>query len=287
MQVNPQAAMVNYLSRLRPNASRKDMYVREAQRFLRFSQGDFSRETLLDYINAIEKDNYAPSTITKVMIPTVRRVFKSNKQEWPLLPGEGPALREGDVYNPALDPVLVAKLIKVAKGHGVSRTHRTILALSTIYGLRRIEMSEISAANIDLNNRVLIVHTAKGGRERWHLIPEQILPHLSMPHRSLGQMAVSRAYWAIEKAAGVERMYEVGWHAIRRILVRLLIQAGLPGLTVDNFMRWKRGGSDMKRLYFDSVVVGEGSERTEVGKLDKDVDLAVFKVHPFLNLWSE
>lgn len=283
MHVDPQVAMTHYLSRLRPDADNR--YRREAQRFLSYSAGDFSRDTLVAYIEQLKSSDYAPTTITRVMVPTVRRLFKANGQEWPLLPGEAPKVKESDIYNPALDPALVAKLIATARGGGVSRTAKALMALSTIYGVRRIEMASIRPQDIDLHHGTLFVRTAKGGRERWHLIPEEIKPYLDIPWKQPSTAKVTRAYQAIEAAAGVQRMYEIGWHAIRRILVRMLVIAGVPDMMVRNFMRWKRGGSDMQWLYFSSPVVGEGGERTVASRLDTDVDLAVFKVHPFLQLW--
>lgn len=288
LQVDPTEALSAYVESLRIGAS--PIYETEARKFLNYSKGKLTQEVLMRYLTKMKNDGYSPGSIVKVTIPTIRKLYKVNNLKWPLRRGEWPTLKEGDVYAPALEPGLVNRMIDVAKTTTVHRMDRALLVLATIYGMRRVEIAELVGKDVDLATGVLLVRTAKGGRERWHLIPKeindylQIFKHLREP---VGVKYATNAYQRIEKAAGIERMPDVGWHAIRRILVRLLVEADLPAYTIDNFLRWKRGGSDMQRVYYSSTVVGERGQRVEVGKMDREVDERVFSVHPFLKKWAE
>lgn len=283
VKVNVDQAYDQYCDSLRIGA--RPIYAQEAIRFLAYVDGELTRENVLSYIGWLQKEGYAAGTIVKITLPVIRKIFRLNNEIWPLRRGEGPTIKEGDTYAPALNPEVVEKLILASRLPGTKRMDRALLALSTVYGLRRVEMAQITKKEIDLKNRVLLIRTAKGGRERWHTIPEQIVDVLRIKWIDRTPANVSSTYLRLEKAAKIERMTELGFHSIRRILVRELVEANLPAYVIDNFLRWKRSGGDMQRVYYGSTVVGIGDKRVELGKLDRETDEAVFKVHPFLNLW--
>lgn len=253
-----------------------------------FAQGNFGREKLLAYIRHLQNQGYAPNTIRRFDLTAIRRFYKVNGLTWPLKPWELPQVSERDIYAPALDMKVIVQMIRAAKSGSVLSQDIALLALATIYGLRRIEMTTLSSDDLDLAHHLLHVKTAKHGRERWHLIPEVIAPY---PEAGLVQTLSPRqateAYYRIEAAAGLERMPEVGWHAIRRSLTRALIETGLPEPTIRNFLRWKRSSSDMLLLYQATTVVGADGSRTDPGRQDRAVDEQVFEIHPFLKVWGE
>ena len=283
MKVDIEQALVKYENELRIGA--RVIYRQEAERFLSFVDGELDKDSVIAYLNWLADEGYANGTIVKISIPVMRKLLRENGVPWPLRPGEGPKIKEGDVYAPALDPALVERLIAIARTPRTDRLDRALLALATTYGMRRVELAGISKREIDLKSKVLLVRTAKGGRERWHTIPEEIIDVLKIRWEGNSPTRVSAAYLSLEKLAGISRMREVGWHSIRRILVRQLVEANLPAYMIDNFLRWKRSGSDMQRVYYGSTVVGEGQTRQELGKIDRETDEKVFSVHPFLKYW--
>jgi len=263
-----------------------NVYVPFIERFLKDCKGDFSRSAVDKHIRRLRDKKYADGTIDLVF-RTIRRFYKVNGLEWPFRAGEGPTVREREVYAPALDPKVVAKMIKVVKEKAPKKPEATFLALSTTYGLRRTEMASIDASNIDLENKVIFIETAKHGRQRYHLIPDEIIPYIKYDFPRISVSRLTKIYYNIEKMTGLPRMREVGWHSIRRILDKLLYDAGLPGPLISDFLRWKRGGSDMSRRYYSATIVGEEGNMVEVGPGDRSVDEKVFEVHPFLHLWGD
>lgn len=260
------------------------VYVPMVRRFLKDCRGNFSRRAVESHLNRLRSEGYSDGTID-VVFRALRRFYRVNNLEWPFRRGEGPVVREMEVFAPALAPEVVRAMIAAARSGVLTAEEAAHLALSTTYGLRRTEMAQIAARNVDLKNRLLFVETAKHGRQRYHLIPEEILPYLEaydFPPRSLTYLTLM--YYSIEKKAGLPRMKEVGWHSIRRILDRLLIDAHLPPLTVMDFLRWKRSDRSMVARYYSVTVVGT-EMRIEMDRADRDVDLAVFAVHPFLPAW--
>jgi len=68
-----------------------------------------------------------------------------------------------------------------------------------------------------------------------------------------------------------------GWHAIRRALTTELLYRDVSLINVVRFMRWS-----------DGSVKGEFGMLAIYGKRNQEeVDRSVFRVHPFLPIWSE
>lgn len=281
----PQEMLARYSENVAPPGRKK--YTEAARRFVEFAQGDFGHDRLVAYLQHLQRQGYAPGTVKRFDLTVIRRFYKVNGLDWPLKHWEVPTLKEGDVYAPALSPDLVRRIIEVARAGEVPPEDAALAALSTTYGLRRAEMCGLGPEDVDLKRGLLHVFTLKHGRERWHLIPQEIAPYLfALPKRRLSPTVASKAFYRIEKAAGLPRMGEVGWHAIRRALVRGLVQAGLPEPIVRDFLRWKRGTtSDMLLAYYSTQVVGIEGTFTEAARRDEETDREVFQKHPFLPMW--
>lgn len=262
------------------------VYVPIVERFLSGNNEDFSRRTVEKHINDLYKDGYADGTINLVF-RTLKRFYTVNGLEWPFKRGEAPVIREKQVFAPALSPDIVKNIVKAAGGGVLDEQESALVALSTTYGLRRSELASIRPENFNYNSRLLFVETAKHGRQRYHLIPDEIIDYLkNYNFHPVSESTVTKIYYRIEKKLGLPRMQEVGWHGIRRILNRLLIDAGLPEFTVMDFLRWKRSTQLMPALYYSVTVIGE-EKKVELGKTDREVDEKVFKVHPFLPFWRD
>ncbi len=268
-------------------------YLAVVEHFVNMVKSDFSESRLKSYINALAAVGYQKSTIVKFIIPTLRRFYKVNKIDWPIVRrGELPTLSESDVRALALHPNAIKAMIAKAKSSSaVYKWDTGLLALATTYGMRRVEMASVTMDDIDFKSRTILVKTAKLGRERIHLIPKEIIPYmLNVKWREVDEYTVHDAFSRLEEACGMEHINGVGWHSIRRSLVRMLTYARLPTNVIDNFMRWKRGSMtrDMQRLYFNSTVVGgpEGSSSLEMSRMDTEVDELVFENHPFIKEWT-
>lgn len=260
------------------------VYVPKARRFLKECRGDFSRRAVERHLARLQREGYADGYVDLVF-RTLKRFYRVNGLVWPFKRGEGPVIREREVFAPALDPAMVGRLIKGAQQGLLTSQEAALVALSTVYGLRRGEMAALDAKSVDLANQLIYVETAKHGRQRYHLIPPEILPHLANHRFSpISATKASLAYYSAEEKAGLPRIREVGWHAVRRILCRLLVDAGLPLPTVWDFLRWKRSDQMMVARYYSVTVVGDTS-RPELSRADREIDEAVFAAHPFLPLW--
>ena len=68
-----------------------------------------------------------------------------------------------------------------------------------------------------------------------------------------------------------------GWHAIRRALATKLVSTDVSLLNLLRFMRWS-----------DASLKGEfGMLAIYAKRNQEEIDRSIFKVHPFLSVWSE
>jgi hypothetical protein len=68
-----------------------------------------------------------------------------------------------------------------------------------------------------------------------------------------------------------------GWHSIRRALATELVSTDVSLLNLLRFMRWS-----------DATLKGEfGMLAIYAKRNQEELDRSIFKVHPFLGIWSE
>ncbi len=217
---------------------------------------------------------------------------------WPFRRGDAPTVREMEEYAPALHPDDVHAMIDFAMGRArsesapaVDERHRAFLCLSTMWGLRQVEMVQMKPEYLDTSGKLLFIETAKHGRQRWHTVPDHILPILQewgfkepmssgQLWRLFGQMKVMIGF------AGPDA-YGIGWHSIRRTVDKMLRQAGLDEETVRSFLRWKRSTTNMVARYASHPFVGRKGTERALGSEDRTGDEQVLALHPFVNLWKE
>lgn len=283
-----------YAESLKPDQRAKCLYYVRA-----FAErGDLSKGALLAYLDELRAMGYRSGTVRWVY-GLLHAFYVKSGVPWPLPSRDTPVVRESDVHAPALSEATVAQLIALAQQGRFSDEARGCLALSTTYGLRRVEMAGLRPEHLRLDQGLIYVHTAKHGRERWHLVPGSLVPHLRDLARYLplgSPSKLTKLWWRIEEEAGLGALrrqaaasgdrWEVGWHAIRRMLDRLLLQSGLSHQAVQIFLRWKRSSQDMPSRYFSSTVVGLDRTVQRLSIADEDVDREVFERHPFLKHWQ-
>lgn len=177
---------------------------------------------------------------------------------------------DDDDNVPVLRKSEVEKLIDYWKGYPEEYA-TSLLFLSSVYGLRAIEMSRIV-----IKGDTIAVHIAKRksapGKTpiRNHILPACGKSYLAAYDTySVGN--VSRMFHIVCRRAGVAKPDNGGWHCIRRALNTHLLLAGGHEILVKGFMRWVKNKKDMPSLYFHMP--------------PDEVDCMIFDIHPFLGRW--
>jgi len=187
--------------------------------------------------------------------------FPLDKEDLPPLPDEEA------MYTPTMSLDNAKKVIAYWKNY--PGDYLTSLAfLSTIYGLRSIEMTDV-----EVKKDSIVVNVAKRRRKitREHPVPEKMMEYLS-GYEHFSEMTVKYAFWKICRRAGVKRRKKENWHSIRRCFNTTCIDLGINKVLLKRFLRWARDRRDMADVYYNK-------DFTEVNK-------EMLGVHPFLPLWS-
>jgi len=109
------------------------------------------------------------------------------------------------------------------------------------------------------------------------VVPDEIKPYLAGYERNRVRYMSFVFQRIIKKLSITLTSGNYGWHAIRRGLATELLYRDVSLINVVRFMRWS-----------DGTVKGEFGMLTIYGKRNQEeVDRSVFKVHPFLPIWSE
>jgi len=255
-----------------------------ARKFLEWVGGrELSAANVRDYYQSLRDDGYAPGTVLQNH-KILHRLFVVCGLEFPLNRGETPVVSERDVLNYRLATHDIESMIRVARDMGPE--HRCFLALSTVYGLRRVEMVGMIPQSLDVKSGLIFVETAKHGRQRYHLIPPEILPYLTewgFRYR-VSEARMTQLFIELRKAIGLDVPY-LNWHAIRRQLTRLLWEARFTLPEINEFMRWKSGSSGMAVHYGASKEIGTSTDLTQLGQEEQRLDEKIFARHPLLPLW--
>jgi len=271
----------------------RTIYLRFARDFLDFADGNLDRETVLRYVNHLSKKKRSDGTIN-FAFRVIMTLFNRNGLDWPFTRGDAPQIREDRINAPALDPDLIIEMIEAVKGNGEA-DERAFLAISTIYFTRRVEMIELRQSDVNVQDRTIHIATAKHGRERTHVIPEEIVPYLSDYNFDTGisEFGLLALWYRLEHKIGLEHIDQVGFHSIRRTGNTLLLDL-LPESVVMGFLRWKqRTSTHMPFRYSAQRFVGREGVATKVVGEARDVDSKVFgidpitgnEIHPFLRFW--
>lgn len=276
-----------YARRLGSTGRNRNLYLRYVGEFLDYAGEDLSRETILNYMEKLRRKKYSEGTVN-LIFRLIRTLFNRNGLEWPFAQGEAPRIREDSIAAPALHPNTIMRMIEAVKKEG-DPAEKAFLALSTTYALRRVEMTELSSKDVRTKDKTIHIATAKHGRERTHIIPDQILPHLKEYDfdNNMSEFTLFTLWYQLEYRIGMTHIPRVGFHSIRRT-VNTLLAKKLPDITVKSFMRHKqRTSSDMTYRYSAVTFVGEEEDATEVvgSALQTDLDVFADGIHPFIDYW--
>jgi hypothetical protein len=182
-----------------------------------------------------------------------------------------PKVRDSDIRRPMLSYEEVCLIIRRGK-QLLSARELAYLALSSTYGLQREELSRLGR----IDGKVT-VGTVKGGPVTTHVVPVEIKPYLAGYERT-GVRYMSFIFGRIVMKLGISLAGEnYGWHAIRRSLATELLYRDVSLINVVRFMRWSDGS--LKGEFGMLAIYGKRNQ--------EEIDRSVFKVHPFLPIWSE
>ncbi|HEY82192.1 MAG TPA: site-specific integrase [Dehalococcoidia bacterium] len=254
--------------------STAQMWKRCIERFERVAgiKDKYDRADVLAYVADLRESGLCQNSIN-IMLRPVKLLAQI--QEWDFPRIAMPKVRVSDVKKPTLSYDEVVEMIKKGK-KVLSRKQLAYLALSTVYGLRREEMVNLDGREVRRGER-LTVKTLKGGPETTHRIPGEIKRYLKGFEPAVDIREMSNEFRRICKAVGVKRKDGYGWHSVRRCLAtELEVRAG-SNVSVSRFMRWS-----------DSSMKGELAMLATYAKKDQGkIDEEMFKVHPFLEFWSD
>lgn len=269
------------------HSENKNHYLRYAKDFLDTAEG-LTRASIEQHLAGLRKKRYRPGTVN-FAFRVIRRLFAVNKLDWEFRQGESPTIGQRDEYRPQLSSRIIEMMIVAAKSGKLFSDEQCFLALSTIYGLRREEIANLSPKDIDLKSGAIYVATVKSGRERYHLIPQEIQPYLETHdfNKRYAVATVSQMFKRIlaKAGAGELRKLRLGWHSIRRPVLEGLVNNGVNVLAARAFLRWKGAAGDlaMPSRYYGNVTVdlGQTAPVLEEAKGDEEI----FEKHPFLPFW--
>lgn len=155
------------------------------------------------------------------------------------------------------------------------------LACASIYGRRRKELAELSAADIHLDgaNSWINFKTKKGGEESPHPIPQSLLPLFAVPVTKMGEFTIQRQLQKICKRAGIRLPKRAGYHWLRRNVATTIKKAakytiGIDAIDASRYMRWSTQRELTMLDRYDQTPFEEG-------------DRAILNVHPTVGMWQE
>lgn len=288
-----EAMLANYRAGI--SAKRPGPYMSRAEAFLKWlGNRAFSKDNVLKWLKHLEDGGYASTTIHHDF-SILKRLAATNDIVLSFRRDEVPKIHEFELFTPALAPEDINLMVDCVTGRenppgeqiDIRPEHRAFLALSTTYGLRRVEMADILPDYLDIKGKTIFIETAKEGRQRYHLIPDNILPYLEEWgfRRKLSNDALTVLFKNLKAMIGFN-MKEVGWHAIRRSAVAEAYRCGLSDPVVNSFYRWKRPMRDMALRYATAKVVSRKGVSQDLAHEDRRIDEEVLNIHPFVKFWD-
>lgn len=285
----PEKEASKLLEKYADNLSRSsdpEKFLRWARHFLSHTAG-LDKSSIVEYIVSLQ-DGYKPGTVN-FAFRIIRRLFMVNRLEWEYRQGEAPLIKQRDEYRPRLSKALIEVMIGKATAQELRVDQAAFLALSTVYGIRRIEIMSLQPEDINFRKGSIFVATAKSGRERYHMVPEEIIPYLRAHDFSqrYGASTMNKHFQRILASSGGRHLIKqkLGWHSIRRGLYEDLVLNGVDVMAAAKFLRWKSrtGDTAMPARYYGNVEVGLETHDPVLEEAKKDSE--VFEKHPYLPFW--
>ena len=234
---------------------------------------EWNRHDLLSYFDGMIDKGFAPTTI-QTYYYSLKSIFRVLDIPFDLKDDDLPRGQVRATNRPVVTNGNLEHLIEWTKEYGDAQ-EQLFLCLSSVYGLRRIELSRLADASF--LGETFHVDTAKHGIPREHYIPDEISEYIepALGHKLLPVpvTTLSRIWNRLCEKAGYLTKDREGWHSVRRALVGELIKAGVPEIKVLEFMRWSAGRSMVARYAAANDLVAADKE--------------IFKHHRYLDIWRK
>lgn len=250
----------------RKSPATQNYYLCIADKFLT-ECGDFSRPAMRQFIDNM---GYCDNSVRTVYY-VLKRLCKALSIPFPLdtefLP---PVPDEDELYTPTTSVGTIHNLINYHKQYP-GEYITSLVFLSTMYGLRSIEMTRIEIAKTTF---IMTVAKRKGRANkpviREHLVPEGMMEYLS-GYTRISERTVEYTFHKACRAIGYKPQRKENWHSMRRALDTAMVDAHIDNLLIKRFMRWTKNRSDMTNVYYH--------------KDFETVNREMFAVHPFIRYW--
>ena len=276
--------------------SARSSYGRNAEVFLDWAGNrPLNADTVRTWIEKRRRAGYADGTL-RHEFGVIHRLFEVNSLEWSFRRGDAPLIREHEEFAPALAIEDVQVMVDVVLGRvqpqGPTKptaTHRAFLALSTVWALRRGEMIEVNPESLNAKQKLIFVKTLKEGRQRWHVVPDYMWPHLEGYGFSTpaSRSALTILFDELKIMVGFTRetgLY-IGWHSIRRSFEKAAFEAGFSIADIHSFCRYKRPTSNMPLRYGTARTVSHTGVIEQIATDDAKLDARFYEAHPFPQMW--
>jgi len=239
----------------------------------------FDTSKVIQFLDYLKKKNLSQSYLS-LAYNTLKLFFKVyNKPFQDII---APKVELYYQQHPTLNIDIINKLISIIKVEGTPQ-EKSFLAISTTFGLRNSELCQIGQKDIreESGKYYLFIKTKKGGFARWHLIPEeikmQILNYDFNPVPIIQGWLFFKSIYSYVQAENSEAK-RIGWHSIRRSLIKYLVQQGFSEYDLGIYFRYN---------------IAKRSIINRYARMDLDdpqlfeIDKKIFEKHPFLKTWKD
>jgi hypothetical protein len=256
----------------RKSPATRNYYMSIAHKFLTES-GDFSRAAMRQYLEGMGYCDNSVRTTYYVLKRLCRALSITFPLDTEFLP---PVPDEDEIYTPTVSLDIVTSLVQYWR-HQPGEYVTSLVFLSSMYGLRSIEMTDIEVCK---SSFIMQVAKRKGRANkpviREHLIPTGCEKYLD-GYVPLSKRSVEYRFPQACRAIGYKRKPKESWHSMRRALNTALMDTKMDmsteskELLIKRYMRWTKKRGDMVNLYYH--------------KDFSDINREIFLVHPILPLW--
>jgi len=236
----------------------------------RFKSG-ISETSIVEFLGDVKEST--SESMYYLYYYALKKLAKIAKVPFDVKPPEKPEPR----HRPVVSMEQLQTMIDWAKENG-SKAAKFYLALSSVFGFRRVELCSLTEENFV--NNYIVVKPKKRGRTRQHRIPPEIEDMVyGFRPSGMNEATMSRFFRSLAKKAGVSLPRRAGWHSIRRLLVTSLFESGVDPMLISKFMGWSLV---RPAVAFISPMV-EIYTRIESDRVDEEI----YAQHPILPMWRE
>jgi len=233
----------------------------------------YTDEDILSYLKSASKHFKNQNTYHQEcvhLLQFLKRLPEGKSRELPIAMPKGAV----EFYQPTFSDDDVGKLIWACVLDNVPPNMVVRLAVASIYGARRGELTELSTESfsLDRDKSTLLIKTEKRGQRKPQPIPQALIPIFSVPITTMKSHMMQYALQQICRKAEVHLPKGGGFHCFRRRTATTVHEVEPSDMNVSSFMRWSPPRGMLAR-YVQTPV--------------EQTDRAILEKHPFVRMWAE